>query len=63
MKDFPALNFTNGNNSSLSLSVLAEHCRRENVRVVSHEIDSTGKLRLVIDLPGSKTVVQRRPVR
>lgn len=60
---FPELRFDNANNSAISLSVLSEHARRGNVRVISQGVDGTGKLRLTIDLPGSRTVVNRGPVR
>lgn len=61
--NFPALKFDNSNNAAMSLSIISEHVRRGNIRVTGHEIDSTGKLRLTVDLPGSKTIRQERPVR
>jgi hypothetical protein len=59
LKTFPQLRWDNGNNSSISFSILGEHARRENVRVVGHELDGTGRLVLRIELPGSKTVQPR----
>ncbi len=56
---FPELRFDNGNNSSISLHVLAEHARTGRVRVFSRGLDSTGKLQLAIELPGSKTVQRK----
>lgn len=56
---FPALNFTNGNNSAISLNVLAEHARTSRVRVHDRGLDGTGKLILAVELPGSNSVKPR----
>lgn len=56
---FDALRWDNANNTAMSFSILGEHARRENVRIVGAEIDSTGKLRLAIELPGSTSVRRR----
>jgi hypothetical protein len=60
----PQLRFDNGNNSSISLHVLAEHARTGAVRVFERGFDSTGKMILAVELPGSSTVRPReRPRR
>ncbi len=56
---FPELRFDNGNNSSLSLHVLAEHARTGRVRVFHRGLDGTGKLLLAVELPGSSSVRPR----
>jgi hypothetical protein len=54
--NWPKLDFEGGNNSAISLNVLAEHARRGNVKVISKGINQFGRLALEIELPGSKTV-------
>lgn len=60
---FPALNFSNGNNASISLHTLAEFARRGDVKVIQDGLDGTGKMVLRIQLPGSETVKARTIVR
>lgn len=57
--NWPPLKFDNANNASISLSVIAEHVRRGNVRVLTGELDSTGRLVVRLELPGSKTIRNR----
>jgi hypothetical protein len=60
LKGFPELKFDTPGNAAISLAVIGEHARRENLKVRNDGIDVTGRLVLRIELPGWKSVVKDR---